>query len=174
MPTRLQAVGVVLFLLSGCVALYVLAFTVSGAGVPGNGDVVAFEATFDDVADLDVDARVKIAGVTVGRVARIALAPQARGSAGRARVTLHVERDVAFVSDDASARIVAEGVVGSRFIAIVQGTSANALPAGGRIARTEPAMVLEDLVTQVVDRIAATPVAAPSPAPVPAQAVQPQ
>ena len=164
----------VLFLLSGCVALYVLAFTVSGAGVPGNGDVVAFEATFDDVADLDVDARVKIAGVTVGRVAHIALAPPARGSAGRARVTLHVERDVAFVSNDATARIVAEGVVGSRYVAIVQGTSSNPLPAGGRIARTEPAMVLEDLVTQVVDRIDVTRAAAPAPSSAPAQSVQPQ
>jgi phospholipid/cholesterol/gamma-HCH transport system substrate-binding protein len=170
----MQALGVVLFLLSGCVSLYVLAYTVSGAGVPGNGDVVAFEATFDDVADLDVDARVKIAGVTVGRVARIALAPPTRGSAARARVTLHLEREVAFVSDDATARIAAEGVVGSRYVAIVQGTSTNPLPAGGNIARTEPAPVFEDLVTQVVDRAVAAPAAAPAPRSPPAQAPQPQ
>lgn len=147
MPTRTQFIGVMFFLLCGVGAMSYMAYVVSGEGVPGTGDTITVFARFSDVANLGMKARVKLAGVTVGRVAGISIdRPH-----DAALVTMHIERYAMPLASDTRARIVSEGVVGSRYIALYQGQQAQAVADGGTLVRTEGAVVLETLVTRIVD-----------------------
>ena len=153
MPTRAQVVAVLFFLLAGVGSMFYMAYAVSGEGVPGTGDTITVFARFTDVADLGIDARVKLAGVTVGRVAAIAI--DRRRNA--ALVTMHVERYAMPLAVDTHARIVSEGLVGGRYIALHQGQEAAVLADGGTLSHAEGALVLESLVTRIVDRYAERP-----------------
>lgn len=149
MQTRAQTIAVVVFVLSGFASLYLLAVTVSGVRAPGDQDTVTLLARFSDVANLSVDARVKLSGVTVGRVAAIRLEPEAQ----TALVIMNVERFALPLSKDSTARIINEGLLGSRYIALATGTSRIPLRDGELITHTESAVVLETLVAAVVEKI---------------------
>ncbi len=99
-------------------------------------------AIFDDVSGLTTGATVKMAGVEIGRVSSIGL------SNGKALVQMSIYKDVK-ISKDALATIRTEGVLGDRYIEIRQGESSETLKPGGFIAKTQPPMDLETLITEV-------------------------
>ncbi len=99
-------------------------------------------AIFDDVSGLAPGATVKMAGVEIGRVSDIGL------SGGKALVKMSIYKDVK-ITKDALATIRTEGVLGDRYIEIRQGKSNEVLKPGDFIARTQPPMDLETLITEV-------------------------
>ncbi|HHY84115.1 MAG TPA: MCE family protein [Verrucomicrobia bacterium] len=74
-----------------------------------------FHALFDNVQELKVGDRVKIAGVEVGRVEKISL------DQGKVRVTMKVRRD-AGVKTDSIATVKFAGLLGQNFVALSFGS----------------------------------------------------
>lgn len=147
------AVG--MLMLTGLIALFVLVIKVSGLSgwVSPKGYTVS--ADFTDIGGLKVHAPVTIAGVRVGEVTRIELQPREMN----ARVTMQLHADKRIPFDDVSARILTEGLLGSNYISIVPGFDDEDrsdhpwLRDGDRIARTQEAIILENLIGQLLFNI---------------------
>ncbi len=103
-------------------------------------------AYFDNASGLPKKSKVKIAGVDVGNIKKIVL------ENGQAKIVLNISSDVKLYSD-ATARIVAMGIIGTKYIEVIPGTAANPLlPDGGNINTAESRSV-EDMIASVVDKV---------------------
>jgi phospholipid/cholesterol/gamma-HCH transport system substrate-binding protein len=94
-------------------------------------------AEFTEVGGLIEGATVRLAGVQIGRVTDVRLAPQV---GGKVRVTLSIARRFQDrIRADSEARILTQGLLGDRLVEITQGSSsAPVLPPGGVIVSREP------------------------------------
>ena len=101
-------------------------------------------AEFDNVSGLKVGATVEIAGVNVGKVADIRL-----GEEGLARVAMLIRHDVK-VSTDAIASIRTQGLIGDKYIKLIQGADEERLSEGGEIFDTESSVDFEELVSKYI------------------------
>ena len=149
MKTRTVEIVVGLFLLAGILSLVMLAFQVSGlANVVGrNGYEV--KADFDNIGDLRIHAPVSIGGVHVGEVMGIQLNP----STFKAVVTMHIDPNQNAIPTDSSASIFTEGLLGSNYISLTPGFSDTNLKNGDKIQTTHSALILENLIGQLMYKI---------------------
>jgi hypothetical protein len=90
-----------------------------------------------------VRAPAKAAGVVVGRVERIKFDP----TTYQAVVTIKIDHAYQF-STDTIASILTSGLLGEVYIGLDSGGDTKMLPDGGRIAKTQSALVLEKLIGQ--------------------------
>lgn len=105
----------------------------------------ALTARFGKVGTIQVGAPVRIAGVTVGRVAQMSLD----------RANYQVVMDMTIQSDlklpaDSKASITTDGLLGGKYVKLVPGQSTDMLKPGAKIAQTKDAVSLEDLVGKIV------------------------
>lgn len=148
-------VSVGLFMLLGLLALVVMVMKVSGLSSFRQDKGYEVTADFTDIGGLKVRAPVTIAGVKVGEVTRIELQPQQLN----AKVTMLLRSDKPIPYDDASARILTQGLLGSNYISIVPGfddesdTKHPYLRQGDTIAKTQEAIILENLIGQLLFNI---------------------
>ena len=151
---RYVDISVGLFMLLGLLALAVMVMKVSGISSFSSSGGYLVSADFTDIGGLKVRAPVTVAGVRVGEVTNIILQPGQLN----AKVTMLLEGDKPIPFDDVSARILTEGLLGSNYISIVPGfddggSSHPYLRAGDVIAKTQEAMVLENLIGQLLFNI---------------------
>lgn len=152
---QLVHISVGLFMLAGMFALFFMALRVSGISGAGKGRSYEVSANFTDIGGLKVRAPVTIAGVRIGEVTDIELQPGELN----ARVTMKLLSDKKIPYEDVSARILTEGLLGSNYISIVPGfeDSDNVnhpyLREGDTIARTQEAIILENLIGQLLFNI---------------------
>ena len=119
---------------------------VSFGSVPG----YRLEARFDNIGGLKVRAPAKAAGVVVGRVERIKLDP----ATYQAVVTIKIDHGFQFTTDTI-ASILTSGLLGEVYIGLDAGGDAKMLPDGGKLAKTQSAVILEKLIGQfMVDKAA--------------------
>ena len=116
--------------------------------------VSGITANFSDIGGLKVRAPVTIAGVKIGEVSRIDLQPQALN----AKVTMTLQPNVVIPYEDASARILTQGLLGSNYVSIVPGyddadQKHPFLRAGDTIAKTQEAVILENIIGQFLFNI---------------------
>jgi len=143
------------FMLFGLLALFVMVMKVSGITSFRAGALYPVTADFTDIGGLKVRAPVTVAGVKVGEVTRIELQPDQLN----AKVTMMLSSDKPIPYDDVSARILTEGLLGSNYISIVpgfdDGEDANHpyLRSGDVIAKTQEAIILENLIGQLLFNI---------------------
>jgi phospholipid/cholesterol/gamma-HCH transport system substrate-binding protein len=137
------AVGI--FMVIGIICLGYLSIRLGKLELLG-GDDYRVSAEFDSVAGLKSGASVEIAGVEVGRVEGIGLAPQ---QTGRARVQLKMQRGVK-LQEDVIASVRTRGIIGDRYLLLKPGGSENLIPPGGIIRETESAVDLEELFSKFV------------------------
>lgn len=97
------------------------------------------EARFANVGDLKVRAPVKVAGVTVGAVRAIRLADY------YGVVDLAIARGVV-LPKDTIASITTAGLLGDAYVSLSPGGAEQNLREGDRVARTEPALNISDLI----------------------------
>ena len=109
------------------------------------------EVNFDNIGGLKMRAPVKAAGVVVGRVESVRLDPKTYEAA----VTLKIDNGYQF-SKDTIASILTSGLLGEVYIGLDSGGDTKMLPDGGRIAKTQSALVLEKLIGQFLFDKAAT------------------
>jgi phospholipid/cholesterol/gamma-HCH transport system substrate-binding protein len=138
-------VWVGLFVLLGVAALMFLALKAGNMSSFSFGKTYPVTAKFDNIGGLKPQAPVKGAGVVVGRVADISFDDKTY----QARVTLNLEEGYKFPKDS-SAKILTAGLLGEQYVGIEAGGDTNILVAGDKIARTQSATVLEDLINQFI------------------------
>lgn len=151
---RVVNISVGVFMLLGLISLSILAMKVSGFSNLNVKKLYPVTADFADIGGLKVRAPVTIAGVKIGEVSRIELQPEQLN----AKVTMLLQSDKPIPYDDTSARILTEGLLGSNYVSIVPGfDSPNSkhpyLKSGDIIAKTEQAVILENLLGQLIFNI---------------------
>lgn len=145
-------ISVGLFMLLGLLALLIMIMKVSGITDLGSKKDYSVTANFTDIGGLKVRAPVTVAGVKIGEVTHIELQP----SQLNAKVTMMLDRDKPIPFEDASARILTEGLLGSNYISIVPGFDDETnkehpyLRTGDVIAKTQEAIILENLIGQLL------------------------
>jgi phospholipid/cholesterol/gamma-HCH transport system substrate-binding protein len=133
------------FVLLGIAGIVFLALKAANLASLGQRESYVVSARFDNIGGLKARAPVKSAGVTVGRVLSIEL--DAKTFQGL--VKLAIDSDVQFPSDS-SAKILTAGLLGDQYIGIEAGGSEKNIVAGATITNTQSAVVLENLIGQLV------------------------
>lgn len=149
MRERTIEISVGIFMLAGILALLVLALKVSGLSnsVGSNGYIIS--ATFDNIGGLKPRAPVTIAGVRIGQVAGIEL----DRSTFKALVKIKIDKSDNTIPTDSSATILTEGLLGSNYISLTPGFEETFLKEGDRLENTHPALILENLIGQLLFNI---------------------
>ncbi|MCM2131072.1 outer membrane lipid asymmetry maintenance protein MlaD [Larsenimonas rhizosphaerae] len=139
--------GVGVFVVAGFLGLVFLGLQVSGLSLSRANDTYTLYANFSNIGGLKERSRVTMAGVTVGHVTDISLDPKWYD----ARVTLAVDDDLKDkLSEDTTAAILTSGLLGEQYIGLTMGGSPDMLQDGGTIKDTQQALVLEELIQQLV------------------------
>jgi phospholipid/cholesterol/gamma-HCH transport system substrate-binding protein len=139
-----------LFVLLGLAAIVFLALKAANLASFGQSSGYQLTAAFDNIGGLKPRAPVRSAGVTVGRVLSIKLDPKSF----RGVVTMELNNEVQFPKDS-SAKILTAGLLGDQYIGIEPGADDKNLEGGNRISQTQSAIVLENLIGQMLfDRAA--------------------
>lgn len=103
------------------------------------------QAKFTNVGTLVSGAPVKIAGVTIGMVDRIAL----DNSQQKALVSMLINKKYR-INTDATAQIVSAGILGEQYLNIVMGTEDSYLSNHQAFLYTNSALILEHLLTKMI------------------------
>ena len=133
-----------LFMIAGFLAFGYLSLQMGEFSIFDLEKNYSLEAEFDNVSGLKVGATVETAGVGIGKVARVKLTEQ-----GVARVTMLIEQDIK-ITTDAIASIRTQGLIGDKYIKIIQGADEEMLGEGGVIFDTESAIDFEELVSKYI------------------------
>ncbi len=140
-----KGIGVLvgLFVLLGMAGLVFLAMKAANLGSVGGGDTYTVQARFDNIGGLKARAPVRSAGVTVGRVTKIAL----DNKTFQGVVTMELDRAFQFPKDS-SAKILTSGLLGDQYLGLEPGGDDQNLAPGDTVAQTQSAVVLENLIGQ--------------------------
>lgn len=141
-PRSSYAVGTGLFIVLGFAALAYLATQTSSVANIHQGDSYTVEAEFTNIGQLKERAPVKIAGVRVGQVQSITLAP----GHDVADVKLSIDKRYDHIPQDSVATIFTSGLLGDQYVGIDYGTAKQVVAAGGTLARTKSSEPLEEML----------------------------
>jgi len=134
-----------LFVLLGALAIAFLALKAANLASFSLDATYELKARFDNVGGLKIRAPVKSAGVTVGRIASIAFDDKNFQGV----VTMELDRRYRFPSDT-SAKILTSGLLGDQYVGLEPGGDEKNLGAGDTIKMTQSAVVLENLIGQMI------------------------
>jgi phospholipid/cholesterol/gamma-HCH transport system substrate-binding protein len=134
-----------LFVLLGIAGILFLALKAANLGSFGEHKGYTLTAKFDNIGGLKARAPVRSAGVTVGRVKRISL--DTKNYQGV--VTMEIDEGIHFPKDS-SAKILTSGLLGDQYIGLEPGADDKDLVAGDTIKQTQSAVVLEQLIGQMI------------------------
>ena len=147
MQTRALEILVGFFISLGVAAVLVLTLRVASLQDVGGGQgAYSVTAEFDNVGKLAVGNAVKIAGVTVGRVQAIGVDLDSF----KAVVTLQLGNQYNNIPGDVGAGILTAGLLGEQYIGLEGGGALDPLKQGDKIKLTQSALVLENLIGQLV------------------------
>ncbi len=107
------------------------------------GESYEIQAIFSNSGGLKTGSSVVIAGVDVGRVKRIILNDY------QAEVVISLPLNVK-IQEDSIASIKTKGLIGEKYIGITPGGSKKIIEPGGRIRDTQPAVDMEELISNYV------------------------
>jgi phospholipid/cholesterol/gamma-HCH transport system substrate-binding protein len=133
------------FVVAGVLSLTFLAFKVGNLGSYNASETYTLKASFNNIGGLKTTASVRSAGVLIGRVTEIKLNPQLY----EAEVTLSVDKRYQFPKDSLIS-ILTSGLLGEQYIGLKPGADDDMLKNGDTIKQSRSALVLEDLIGQVV------------------------
>lgn len=137
--TRETLVGAIVFVVVS--AFLIFAFTGGGtvrAGYP-------LIAKFRQIDGLSVGSPVHLAGIKVGEVSSLDF----DASTNQAVVTFYVASDIK-LSEDTSAQVVTDGLLGPKFLKLVPGGADNILRPGDRIIYVQNGLIVERLLETII------------------------
>ena len=152
MKQRSIYISVGIFVTLGFISLLFLAVKVSGVNHFYRAEPeYIFEAEFQNIGGLKPQARVSVAGVTVGRVAAIRLDAQAYS----AIATIEIFDKTVQIPDDSRLSIITAGLLGDSYLSFSPGFSENYISHGDQldVSQTISAVVLEDLISKFVSQM---------------------
>ncbi len=132
-----------IFVTIGIGAVIFLALKVGNLNSVSSSPGYRLQADFENIGGLKLRAPVKAAGVTVGRVEAIKLDSKTY----QALVTMKVDNGYQFTADTI-ASILTSGLLGEVYVGLDVGGDTKMLADGGRIGKTQSAVVLEKLIGQ--------------------------
>ncbi len=124
-------------------AFFLFAYQSSGQSNASGG--YRLHAEFDNASGINVGTDVRMAGVKVGTVVGQSLNHQNF----QAAITLLIDPAVQ-LTEDVTAKVTAEGLLGSNFITLEQGGSDTKLADGGMIQYTQGAVDIWSLISQAM------------------------
>ena len=122
---------------------FFFAYQTSGKGHASGTYRVSAE--FDNAEGVSVGTDVRIAGVKVGSVVDFSLNIENF----QANTVMELDPNVK-LTDDATAKVTSEGLLGSKFISLEQGGSEAMLADGGVISNTQGAVDIWSLISQAM------------------------
>jgi phospholipid/cholesterol/gamma-HCH transport system substrate-binding protein len=134
-----------LFVLLGFLAIGYLALKAANLASFNVGETYSVSAKFDNIGGLKVRAPVRSAGVTVGRVSAIGF----DNNTFQGIATLDIQQKYQFPKDT-SAKILTAGLLGDQYLGLQPGGDDQNLAAGDSIKMTQSAVVLENLIGQML------------------------
>jgi phospholipid/cholesterol/gamma-HCH transport system substrate-binding protein len=133
-----------LFLLAGFACFSYLAVKMGDIKIFHN-ETYPVTARFISISGLKEGSVIELAGVNVGKVARIELDP------GDYEAVVHMNIDKSVkLQDDSIASIRTAGIIGDKFIKLTPGGSDIILGSGDEIEETESSISLEELVSKYI------------------------
>lgn len=144
------------FMLFAIVALLVLAFKVSGLSLALGKSSYTVTANFANIGNLKPRAAVSLAGVKIGQVEDIRL----NTDNYMATITMSIDSNVNAIPTDSTASILTAGLLGANYVSLTPGFEDSFLKQGDHIDNTNQALILENLIGQLLfslkDKPAAT------------------
>lgn len=134
-----------IFVAIGIAALLFLALKVGNLSSAHLSESYVLQAKFDNIGGLKVRGPVKSAGVVVGRIAEIDFDPRTY----EAVVTINIDGRYRFPKDT-FASIYTSGLLGEQYVGLDVGGDEKMLNPGDTIAKTQSAVVLEKLISQLL------------------------
>lgn len=134
-----------IFVAIGIGALLFLSLKVGNLSSASMSESYVLQAKFDNIGGLKVRGPVKSAGVVVGRIADIKF----DSNTYEAVVTLNIDSRYRFPKDT-FASIYTSGLLGEQYVGLDVGGDEKLLNPGDVIAKTQSAVVLEKLISQLV------------------------
>lgn len=133
------------FVVGGMVALAILAFKVGNLSSYNMSETYHLKANFTNIGGLKPTASIRSAGVLVGRVKAIKLDTERY----EAEVTMDIDKRYAFPKDTLVS-VLTSGLLGEQYLGLKPGADEEMLKNDDRIKQSRSAIVLEDLVGQVI------------------------
>ena len=124
-------------------AFFFFAYQTSGKGHAAGSYRVSAE--FDNAEGVSIGTDVRVAGVKIGSVVDFTLNPENF----QANVVMELDPKVK-LTEDATAKVTAEGLLGSKFISLEQGGAEAVLADGGVISNTQGAVDIWSLISQAM------------------------
>ena len=121
---------------------FLFAYTASGEG---NGGGYQVSAEFDNAEGINVGTDVRMAGVKIGTVVGQGL----NYENFQAVITMSIDPQLK-LTEDTTAKVTAEGLLGARFIALEPGGAETFLADGGMITSTQGAVDIWSLISQAM------------------------
>jgi phospholipid/cholesterol/gamma-HCH transport system substrate-binding protein len=134
--------GVAVILIAGIFLIYAMRTT--GVGGPSAGGY-RLSAEFENIEGINVGTDVRLAGIKVGSVVEQSLNPESY----QARIDMVIDPKIS-LSEDTTAKITSEGLLGSKFVALEPGGSDVKLGEGGLISYTQSAVDIWSLISQAM------------------------
>tara|TARA_B100001559_G_C16255691_1_gene509123 strand:- start:226 stop:699 length:474 start_codon:yes stop_codon:yes gene_type:complete len=100
-------------------------------------------AKFDRIDGLAIGSDVRMSGIKIGTV----LSQELDTDTFEAKVGIELNNNIQLPLDS-SAQIISDGLLGSKFLAIIPGSDPENIEPGGRIEFTQSPMILENLIGQ--------------------------
>jgi len=144
--TRTVELSTGLFVLLGFAALFFLVTQITNRELSINGNSYEVYAHFENIGSLKPGAAVSIAGVTVGRVESIAFDQNVYKAVVRMRINSQYNK----IPVDSDASIMTSGLLGGQYVGLTIGGAEEYLGNGDRIEFVQDALVLENLINQLV------------------------
>jgi phospholipid/cholesterol/gamma-HCH transport system substrate-binding protein len=152
--SRTLSVGTGLFIVLGFAALLFLTTQTTSRGLSfGSKPHYDVTAKFDNIGDLKVGSPVSMAGVEIGRVVAIGFDPKDY----KAVVTMRISDKYNQIPSDSDASIYTQGLLGGKFVGLTAGGAETYLKNKDQIDFTQSALILENLIGQLVANFAKTP-----------------
>ena len=144
MYSKTVQVWVGIFVMAGMASLLMLSMKVSNISAFTETEGYEVTANFANIGGLKVRSPVSMAGVVIGRVAKIGFDREAY----EAVVTIKIQNKYDNIPEDASASIFTAGLLGEQYIDMEAGGAEEFLKQGSDIQLTQSAIVLEQIIGQ--------------------------
>lgn len=146
MVRRNLEIAVGAFIAVGLAALLMLAMQVSNLSALSTSEGYEISARFSNSGGLKVRSPVMMAGVKIGQVTKVSLDPHTFD----AIVTMKLEKLHGDLPADTSASIFTAGLLGEQYLSLEPGGDMANLKPGDEIKITQSAIVLEQVIGQVL------------------------
>lgn len=133
-------------MVTGALAVAMLAFKVSGLEFSEAKDYYYVTADFENIGSLQTRSKISLSGLVVGEVVDIAYVREDY----TARVTLKIQSSYDNLPIDSTAAILTQGMLGDQYIGLSVGAEDEFLTNGSVIDETQSALVLEELIGSFV------------------------